>query len=65
MLVGLNVNKRWRVSCAVNNMLRKAVWRFLGGARLKSLLFLVIVLHVAIFVAVNFYSIPDTHEAGM
>ena len=64
MLVGLNVNKRRRVSCAVNNMLRKAVWRFLGRARLKSLLFLVIVLHVAIFVAVNFYSIPDNHEAG-
>ncbi|CAH3123237.1 unnamed protein product [Porites lobata] len=45
-------------------MLRKAVWRFLGRAGLKSLLFLVIVLHVAIFVAVNFYSIPDNHEAG-
>lgn len=64
MLVGLNVNKRRRVSCAVNNMLREAVWRFLGGARLKSLLLLVIVLHVAIFVAVNFYVIPDNHEAG-
>ena len=63
MLVGLNVNKRRRVSCAVNNM-QKTVWRFLGRARLKTLLLLVIVLHFAIFVAVNFYVIPDNHEAG-
>ena len=64
MLVGLNVNKRRRVSCAVNNMLREAVRRFLGRTRLKSLLLLIIVLHVAIFVAVNFYEIPDNHESG-